>query len=150
MTDKMSPEELAKYDAEYGNTEPADDEGGGGFDPVPDGDYKAAVEEAGVVKSKSGKPMVKIQLRIFGDSFGGRMLWKYAVLVGNALPYSKKDLATMGIEVGKLSLLPAALAKVVGATLKVAVRNKDDNQNVYINGVAEAAPVVDDSQFPFD
>jgi len=148
MSDEMGRKELEQYDNEYGGTEPA--EGGGAWDPVPDGDYEAEVEQASVVQSKSGKPMAKLKLRIVGEDSGGRVLWKNAVLTGNSLPYAKKDLAAVGIEVGKLSDLPDALAGLVGAVLEVAVRNKDDNQNVYFNDVLHAAPAqADPDDFPF-
>ena len=63
----------------------------------------------------------------------------------------KTDLHTCGVDIEKLSDLPARLGDLLDVTLEVTKRTKGDSENIYFNRriVVEDLPSEDDSLAPF-
>ena len=105
------------------------------FDPVPDGKYQVNVEKVEITTARSsGNPMLKWMLRILAPRFRGRMLWRNNVMATREnLKWLKDDLHTCGLDLVKLSDLPANLDRLLDVKLEVTKRTKGDNENVYLN-----------------
>ena len=105
------------------------------FDPVPDGKYQVNVEKVEITTARSsGNPMLKWMLRILAPRFRGRMLWRNNVMATREnLKWLKNDLHTCGLDLVKLSDLPANLDRLLDVKLEVTKRTKGDNENVYLN-----------------
>jgi len=105
------------------------------FDTVPDGKYQVNVEKVEVTSAKSsGNPMLKWTLRILAPRFRGRMLWRNNVMATREnLKWLKTDLHVCGLDLQKLSELPANLERLLDVKLEVTKRTKGDNENIYFN-----------------
>ena len=105
------------------------------FDPVPDGKYQVAVEKVEITTAKSsGNPMLKWTLRILAPRSRGRLLWRNNVMATREnLKWLKNDLHVCGLDIQKLSDLPANLERLLDVKLEVTKRTKGDNENVYFN-----------------
>ncbi len=146
--------ELEGYDDDYAGApepKPKDQD----RPPVPDGSYTANIEEAEVTRSKGGDLMVKWTLKITGPKCAGRLQWKYSMISSGSMEYLKQDLFAVGLKSVKVSQLPAALPRVVGAQVRIGLKTKDGTQRLYLNGLAkgeeveDGAPPPDDDSFPF-
>lgn len=105
------------------------------FDPVPDGKYQVNVEKVEITTAKtSGNRMLKWMLRILAPRFRGRVLWRNNVMATREnIKWLKGDLHTCGLDLEKLSDLPANLERLLDVKLEVTKRTKGDNENVYFN-----------------
>lgn len=123
--------DLSQFDDEYADMEVEDRE----FDPVPDGKYQVAVEKVEITRSKAaGNPMLKWCLKIIAPRFIGRLLWRNNMMVTKEnIRWLKTDLHTCGLELQKLSELPANLEKLLDVKLEVTKRTRGDYENIYIN-----------------
>ena len=105
------------------------------FESVPDGKYQVNVEKVELTKAKSsGKPMLKWCLRIQGPESQNRILWRNNLIYSKEnIKWLKTDLNTCGLELEKLSDLPANLHKLLDVKLEVIKRTRGDNESVYLN-----------------
>ena len=105
------------------------------FDSVPDGKYQVNVEKVEITTAKtSGNPMLKWMLRILAPRFRGRMLWRNNVMATREnIKWLKNDLHVCGLDLQKLSELPANLERLLDVKLEITKRTKGDNENVYFN-----------------
>jgi hypothetical protein len=82
----------------------------------------------------SGNPMLKWTLRILAPKFRGRLLWRNNVMATREnIKWLKTDLHTCGLNLDKLSELPANLEKLINVKLEITKRTRGENENVYIN-----------------
>jgi len=129
MTDNVTPTELSQWDDDYQNA----DGKGGDYDSVPDGKYVVAVEKAQLARTKSDKPMLKMQLRISGPTQAGRVLFKNSMIAtAQNVEFLKRDLVACGVDLVKLSDLPGRLEELLDITLEVRKVTKGEYENVYI------------------
>ncbi len=135
----VTKQELSAFD-EYLAAAPEPEKRRGKDDPVPDGDYAAAVDAATMERSKAGAPMIKWVLKIKGPACVGRLLWKRSVISEESMEFLKRDLCAVGLGRCKVSDLPDVLPRMTGVVLGVTVKSKGNNQNVYLNKVLEKAP----------
>ncbi len=105
------------------------------FEPVPDGKYQVNVEKVEITTAKtSGNPMLKWTLKILAPSYRGRLLWRNNVMATREnIKWLKNDLHVCGLDLQKLSDLPANLERLLDVKLEVTKRTKGDNENVYFN-----------------
>ena len=105
------------------------------FDAVPDGKYQVNVDKVEITTAKtSGNPMLKWTLKILAPSQRGRLLWRNNVMATREnIRWLKNDLHVCGLDLQKLSDLPAHLERLLDVKLEVTKRTKGDNENVYFN-----------------
>lgn len=120
--------QLARLDQDFKAARPA-------TTALPDGHYPVRVEHVEVTTSRcSGKPMLRWTLRVLAPGYDNRRLWKTSVLsASEGLAWLKHDLALCGLELDKLSDLPARLDALVGVDLDVTKRTRDEWENVHFN-----------------
>ena len=102
---------------------------------VPDGKYQVNVEKVEIVRAKSsGNPMLRWELRILAPRCQGRVLFRHNVLATREnLKWLKTDLHTCGLDLEKVSDLPARMGALLDVKLEVTKRTKGDSSNVYLN-----------------
>ena len=109
--------------------------------PVPDGQYTVAVEKVQLKRSKSsGKKMLEWTLRIQGSKYSGRTLWKYSLLEEEHLSRAKSDLKRCGLDLERLSDLPAHLKDLLDVSVEVTVKANGDFQGVYFRRTQASSP----------
>ena len=125
------PVDLAQFDDDFAQAPIEERE----FDEVPDGKYQVNVEKVEIVRAKTtGNPMLKWELKILAPHCRGRLLWRNNVLVTREnLKWLKNDLHVCGLDLAKVSDLPAQLDKLLDVKLEVTKRTKGENANVYFN-----------------
>jgi hypothetical protein len=128
--------DLAQFDDDFQN-ETTDERGD--RENVPDGKYQVAVERVELTQSSAGNPMLKWTLRILAPRFQNRFLWRNSVFTHNTLKYVKTDLHLCGLDLPKLSELPAHLDKLIDIKLEVTKKTRGDNENIYFNRRIETA-----------
>lgn len=105
------------------------------FEPLPDGKYQVVVEKVELTRAQSsGNPMLKWTLRVLGPQHKGRLLWRNSVMASREnLKWLKTDLHTCGLDLARLSELPANLERLLDVKLEITKRTKDESENVYFN-----------------
>ena len=99
--------------------------------PIPDGQYTAAVVDLRRSKSSNAK-MLEWTLRIAAGVFAGRKVWKYTLLeTPEQMSRAKTDLKRCGVELTRLSELPARLKDLLDVTVAIAVKTDDEFTAVY-------------------
>ena len=93
------------------------------------------VHKVEVVRAKSsGNPMLRWELKILAPRFQGRSLFRHNVLVTREnLKWLKNDLHICGLDLDRVSDLPARLGELLDVKLEVTKRTKGENSNVYLN-----------------
>lgn len=124
----QGPIDLSQFDEAFTNA-PAEDE------DVPDGKYQVTVEKAELTRSQtSGNPMLKWTLMILGPDRVGRRLWRNNVLLTDEnIRWLKIDLKKCGLEIAKVSDLPAHLDRLLDVKLLVTKKTNGEFTNIYIN-----------------
>jgi len=145
----ISDLDLAQFDDDFAEAPVEERE----FEDIPDGKYQVNVEKVELTRAQSsGNPMLKWTLKILGPRFAGRLLWRNSVMASKEnLKWLKTALPPGGIEVEKLSDLPARLGDLLDVKLEVTKRTKGENENIYFNRriVVEDLAPEDDSLAPF-
>ena len=123
--------DLTQFDENFAEAEVEERD----FEPIPDGKYQVNVERVELTRAQtSGNPMLKWTLRIIAPRFRGRLLWRNNVMATREnIKWLKTDLHTCGLDLEKLSDLPANLEKLIGVKLEVTKRTRGENENVYFN-----------------
>jgi hypothetical protein len=130
--DDMPNVDLSRFDSEF---ESAAVEEKGEFDPVPDGKYQVNVDKVEITTAKTtGNPMLKWTLKILAPRLRGRLLWRNNVMASREnIRWLKNDLHVCGLDLQKLSDLPANLERLLDVKLEVTKRTKGENENIYFN-----------------
>lgn len=148
-TTGMTDLDLAQFDDDFAEAPVEERE----FEEIPDGKYQVNVEKVELTRAQSsGNPMLKWTLKILGPRFSGRLLWRNSVMASKEnLKWLKTDLHTCGMEIEKLSDLPARLGDLLDVKLEVTKRTKGESENIYFNRriVVEDLAPEDDSLAPF-
>lgn len=102
---------------------------------IPDGKYQVVVDRVELTKSQtSGNPMLKWKLKIIAPNHVGGLIWRNNVIASKSnVQWLKNDLHVCGLDLKKLSDLPASLEKLLDIKLEVTQKTKGENVNVYIN-----------------
>ena len=141
--------DLAQFDDDFAEAPVEERE----FEDIPDGKYQVNVEKVELTRAQSsGNPMPKWTLKILGPRFAGRLLWRNSVMASKEnLKWLKTDLHTCGLDIEKLSDLPARLGDLLDVKLEVTKRTKGESENIYFNRriVVEDLAPEDDSLAPF-
>jgi Protein of unknown function (DUF669) len=120
---------LARLDDEWTRTSVSSDEL---YADIPDGTYNTVIEEARLTETVStGRPMVVWKLRIQGPQAANRVVTKSRVVTENTLVYLKEELEKCGLQVSRLSELPARLRELVNHPISVQKSTKDGRVNFY-------------------
>jgi hypothetical protein len=140
---------LEQFDDDYRNAETQDRDD---FKPVPDGTYQVYVDEVMLKKTKeTQQPMLSWQFKIMAGKYEGRILFKNAVIMKDALVYIKTDLSVCGLELARFSDLPSHLSQLLNVKLEVKIVNKGENQRIYLQRKIETSaddmPTQDDIPF---
>jgi hypothetical protein len=122
--------DLAKFDSEFAEA-PIEEKN----ESVPDGKFQVNVEKVELTTAKStGNPMLKWTLRILAPKYVNRMLWRNNVMASREnIRWLKNDLHVCGLDLKRLSDLPANLERLLDVKLEVTKRTKGDSENVYFN-----------------
>lgn len=130
MSDNASLD-LARFDDTFESAQVDSHE----HDEVPDGKYQVVVDRVELTRSQtSGSPMLKWGLKIIAPAHRGRFLWRNNVIGSpENIKWLKTDLVTCGLQLAKLSELPANVEKLKGIALEVTKRTRGENTNIYIN-----------------
>jgi hypothetical protein len=112
------------------------------FGDVPDGKYQVAVDRVEITASKRSKvPMLKWGLKILDGKFKGRLLWRNSVMASpQTIAWLKTDLHLCGLDLQRLSDLPAQLERLLDVQLEITKRTKGEFENVYFNKRLAAGP----------
>jgi hypothetical protein len=123
--------DLAQWDEDYVNAPIEDRE----FESVPDGKYQVVVDRVELTKSQNtDNTMLKWKLKVLGPKHEGAILWRNNVIATkNNVKWLKNDLHVCGLDLEKLSDLPACLKRLLDVRLEVTKKTKGENENLYIN-----------------
>jgi len=123
--------DLAQFDDDFAEA-PLEERN---FEPLPDGRYQVVVEKVELTRAQSsGNPMLKWTLRVLGPQHKGRLLWRNSVMASREnLKWLKSDLHTCGLDLTRLSELPANLERLLDVKLEITKRTREESENVYFN-----------------
>ncbi len=129
--DDVPSVDLTRFDNDFADAPVEEKE----FDTIPDGKYQVNVDKVEITTAKTtGNPMLKWTLKILAPRFRGRLMWRNNVMASREnIRWLKNDLHTCGLDLQKLSDLPANLERLLDVKLEVTKRTKGDNENVYFN-----------------
>lgn len=123
--------DLTVFDNDYAAVEPLANV------EVPDGKYDVRMEHAILGRSRKGDPMLTFDMVVLSGLHANRHVFKNSVITQASLPVVKKELERLGLDLERLSDLPSRLQELVGITLKITKRTKDEYENVYFNKPTE-------------
>lgn len=119
--------DLAEFDDDYAVAEPlANSE-------IPDGKYEVRMQDARLGRSQKNDPMLTFDMVVLSGPHANRHVFKNSVITQASLPVVKSELERLGLDLQRLSELPSRLGELVGMTLKITKRTKDEYANVYFN-----------------
>ena len=129
--DDLPSIDLATFDKDFAEAPVEEKE----FDDIPDGKYQVNVDKVEITTAKtSGNAMLKWTLRILAPRYQNRLLWRNNVMATREnIRWLKNDLHVCGLDLQKLSDLPAHLERLLDVKLEVTKRTKGDSENVYFN-----------------
>jgi len=107
------------FDNLWDSTEAADDRG-----PIPAGTYESRILSGERFTARSGTHGYKITFEVRDGEFQGRRVWHDLWLSRAALPYSKRDLAKIGVT--RPEQLDEPIPPGIVANVQVALRKSDD------------------------
>jgi hypothetical protein len=121
--------DLAGFDDGYAAAEVEKSE------PAPDGKYNVIVEQVELTRSRTaGNPMLNWTLRILDGPHAGRCLFRHNMIItADNLKWLKTDLHCCGLELEKVSDLPANLERLLDVRLAIAKKTKDASYSVYFD-----------------
>ena len=116
--DDLPDIDLAKFDSDFAEA-PVEEKKE--FDSVPDGKYQVNVDKVEITTAKtSGNAMLKWTLRILAPRHQNRLLWRNNVMATREnIKWLKNDLHLCGLDLQKLSELPANLERLLDVKLEV-------------------------------
>jgi hypothetical protein len=104
----------------FDTTEAADD-----FGPLPKGVYVTLAVGGKLDKASTGTDCYKVEFRVIEGQYLGRRLWWDKYFTTAALPYTKRDLAKLGID-SKAKIYQPFPANRMVCKLTVVLRRGDD------------------------
>jgi hypothetical protein len=104
----------------FDTTEAADD-----FSPLPKGTYVALAIGGKLDRARTGTDCYVVEFRVLEGEYIGRKLWLNKYFTPDALPYTKRDLAKLGLD-SKAKLLQSFPANRLVCKLTVTCRQGDD------------------------
>jgi hypothetical protein len=114
------PMDLREFDAQFKEArreattgEPAQ------LDGIPDGVYRAVIEDARLTRSRNGNAMLVWRLRIVSLPLDGHVLIKYRAITDRTLPYVKEDLRRCGLRLERISEVAEYLKEMMGLEVDV-------------------------------
>lgn len=123
--------DLAIFDNEYEHVEVQE------FDnqKLPDGKYSMLIVEVEIKPNKNNTPMIVYQLQPISGEYSSRFAWKNQTITQDALPFIKKDLSVLGIELDKFSDIKIKLNNAVNLCVEVTAKTKGEFQSFYFNSL---------------
>jgi hypothetical protein len=103
------------------------------IEELTDGKYQVRTDTVRLDQSQNGNPMIKWDLIVLSGPHAGRHIFKNSVITPASLPFVKKDLQVLGIDLAKFSDLPMRLNELLDATLEVSKQQRGEYANVYFN-----------------
>jgi hypothetical protein len=91
---------------------------------LPPGEYRCRIVDGRVFTAKTGTPGYKVEFEAIDGEHAGRRLWGDFWLTEQALPYTMRDLARLGIT--HFEQLERPIPAHLLATVRVALRRDDD------------------------
>lgn len=119
--------DLTEFDNDYAAAEPLTNS------EIPDGKYEVRMQDARLGRSQKGDPMLTFDMVVLSGPHANRHVFKNSVITQASLPVVKSELERLGLDLQRLSELPSRLGELVGMTLKITKRTKDEYANVYFN-----------------
>lgn len=105
---------------QFDTTSAADDYG-----PLPKGSYVAVAVSGAMSTAKTGTPGYTVEFRVIEGELTGRRLWRTWYFTQAAMPYTKRDLAKLGLDSKDKLTAPFPANRLV-VKLTVTVRTLDD------------------------
>lgn len=122
--------DLAKFDEVFAQCDTDEGE----FSTIPDGRYQVIVDAVELLRTSKGDPMLKWTLRILGPTHQGRLMWRNNVIANEEnVARVKKDLYACGVQLGRISELPANLERLLDICIEVTKKSKGEYESVYFN-----------------
>jgi hypothetical protein len=113
--------------------------------PIPAGEYRCRITDGSLFKSAKDTLGYKLTLEVLDGEHVGRRVWLDFWLTEAALPFTKRDLAKLGID--KTEQLERPLPDGIIVTAKVALLRNDDgaefNRVVRVHLIAVEPPTPD-------
>lgn len=146
---------MANIEADYSYLDKAynETEAGGGFSPLPEGDYEATIDTLGVEGTKAGSDALVWDFVIADGDLAGRHIRSWQGIPGpgdmddRTTEYKLKSLKDSISKLAPLCSLSYFLSKmtkyVLDKRVTITVKNRKnggDYQNIYIKSVEEALP----------
>ena len=94
------------------------------LDPIPAGEYQARAVDARLDETRTGTPFYAMRLDVVAGQHAGRRLWMRWYLSPAALPYSRRDLEALGLDV--YEKLKRGDVPDGPLRMRVALQTKDD------------------------
>ena len=139
---------LARFDQEWSKASASTQDNL--YSDIPDGSYDAVIEDAHLTETiSSGRPVVVWTLRIRGPQAVNRVISRNRVITENTLAYLKEDLEKCGLEVSRLSELPARLGELVDRTVGLYKTTKDGRANFYFRWASSRTKPISLDDMPF-
>jgi hypothetical protein len=131
QTNEDIAHELEAFDEEFRDAKPDTQE----RSEVPDGTYQVNIENLAIRKSKTdGKTLVKWMLRVISGPQKKRVIWRNnSIATPDNRKFLKGDLLAAGLNLEKLSDLPARLHELLDMKLEVKKVTTTKAGKVYSN-----------------
>jgi hypothetical protein len=126
-TTQAEPPDLTEFDGEFEAARPIDNS------KVPDGQYHVRVHDVTLGYSRKDDPMLSWEFVVLSGEHVNRHIFKHTVITKKSLGFVKGDLKTFGLELKRLSELHHRLDELIGHTLEITVRTKDEYTDVIFN-----------------
>lgn len=139
---------MARFD--FNVEEYNDFEGGGSFEPIPEGEYEVICEEAEEKQTQSGGTMIKAKFRVLGPTHANRVIYNNFNIVNKsekAQEIGRRQLSTWARAVGKPNasdtdeLLNLPFIGVIGVEEGDAKYGPQNRFNGFKSKSGNAAPV---------
>lgn len=114
------------------------------LDPIPAGEYQARAVDGGLDETRTGTPFYAVRLEVVAGAHAGRRLWMRWYLSPAALPYSRRDLAALGLD----AFARLERGDVPGGLLRVRVALRRDDDGTARNEVRAVLPCAPPSLAP--
>jgi len=114
------------------------------LDPIPAGEYQARAVDARLDETRTGTPFYAMRLDVVAGEHAGRRLVARWYLSPAALPYSRRDLAALGLD----AFARLERGDVPGGLLRVRVALRRDDDGTARNEVRAVLPCAPPSLAP--
>ncbi len=114
------------------------------LDPIPAGEYQARAVDARLDETRTGTPFYAMRLDVVAGEHAGRRLVARWYLSPAALPYSRRDLAALGLD----AFARLERGDVPGGLLRVRVALRRDDDGTGRNEVRSVLPCASSASPP--